>query len=240
MQYEKYLATEKFPTIWCPGCSLSIILKEIAQSFNELDLKKEELATISGIGCTGRISNYFSNDSVHTPHGRPIPVAEGIKKANPKINTVVISGDGDLLGIGGNHLLHAARRNENITVICVSNQVYGLTGGQQAPTTPKGVITLTSPKGLTEEPINVQGLLTLNKKHFYARADTIHREDMKNSIKEALQWDGFSFVEIVTICITNLAKRQDEKRLTKMKRVFQLQSEKGILKDNELGIDKHE
>ncbi len=241
MSYEKYIANEKFPTIWCPGCSLSIVLKEIAQVFGDLKLKKEEIATVSGIGCTGRISGYLANDSVHTPHGRPIPVAEGIKRANPKMNTIVISGDGDLLGIGGNHLLHSSRRDSNITVICVSNQVYGLTGGQLAPTTPKGAQTLTSPKGSSEEPINVQGLLTLNKKHFYARVTALQSENLKKSIKEAFEWDGFSFVEIVTTCITNYARRLENKHiLPQFEKDFRTKPEGELLKDNELGIIKHQ
>ncbi|MFH1455488.1 MAG: thiamine pyrophosphate-dependent enzyme [archaeon] len=244
MSYKDYLAVDKFPTIWCPGCALGILLKETAHAFNDLGFKKENIVTVSGIGCTGRSSGYFSNDSIHTPHGRPIPVAEGVKGANPEMNVVVISGDGDLLGIGGNHLLHSARRDANITVICVSNEVYGLTGGQMAPTTKTGAKTLTSPKGSTIVPMNVQGLLTLNKKHFYARTSAYHLPHMRKCIKEALEWDGFSFVEVITMCMTNYARRLGYKTnyeiLMQLKKDFQVKSGEGLLADNEIGIVKHD
>ncbi len=207
MKAKDYLATKKFPTMWCPGCSLNVVLNQTASAFGELGLEKEKTTVVSGIGCTGRSSGYFDLDSVHTPHGRPIPVAEGIKHANPEMNVVVVSGDGDLLGIGGNHLLHSSRRNPNITVICVTNEVYGLTGGQLAPTAQKGAKTLTSPNGSTSDPLNIQGLLTLNKKYFYARTTAFHVEHIKECVKEAIKWEGFSFVEIITMCHTNYARR---------------------------------
>lgn len=203
------------------------------------------MAVISGIGCTGRISGYFSIDNVHTPHGRAIPIAEGIKHANNKMQVVVVSGDGDLLGIGGNHLLHSSRRDANITVICVSNEIYGLTGGQMAPTAKKGKKTKTSPRGSIFEPINVQGLMTLNKKHFYARTTSYHTDHMKKCIKEALSWKGFSFVEIITICITNYAREKSNQKNNaetpmQLKKNFQIKSRTGLLKTNEIGIVKHD
>jgi len=242
MKPKDYLATEKLPTTWCLGCSLNTVLNETAGSFCELKIKKDKLTIVSGIGCTGRSSGYFSTDGVHTPHGRAIPVAEGIKHANPKMNVVVISGDGDLLSIGLNHLMHASRRNINITVICVTNQVYGLTGGQLAPTTQKKGKTLTSPKGSDIEPINVQGIITLNKNHFYARTTPFHGKHMKECIKQAVGWKGFSFVEIVTMCHTNYGRRMgyDQKQIVcDIKKDFKIKTGFKLLKDKEIGITKN-
>lgn len=245
MSYKEYLAQDKFPTIWCPGCALGLVLKEAAEAFNTLGWKKESIVPVSGIGCTGRMSGYFATDSVHTPHGRPIPVAEGIKRANPELNIIVMSGDGDLLGIGGNHLLHGARRNENITVICVTNEVYGLTGGQMSPTTKQGAKTLTSPTGSQFSAMNVQGLLTMNQKHFYARSTPYHLPHLKKCLQEALEWNGFSFVEVITMCMTNYARRLGFKTnydiLMQLKKDFTIKpSSNELLKPNEIGIVKNE
>jgi len=194
---------DRFPGIWCPGCTISIALKQLVTVFEQLGFKEEELCVVSGIGCSGRAAGYTSVDSVHTCHGRALPVAEGIKRSNEKLNVVVFSGDGDLLGIGGNHLLHTSRRNVNITVICLNNDIYGMTGGQLAPTSEKGKKTVTSPYGSTVEPISAFNMLKDVKGVFYARTTGFHIQHMKEVMKEALEWKGFSFVEIRTMCPTN-------------------------------------
>lgn len=201
----KLIKQEKLPTVWCPGCGLGLLLNNTAKALEELELKNT--VVVSGIGCTGRSAGYFNLDTLHTLHGRAIPAAEGMKLANPKLNVVVLSGDGDLMGIGGNHLLHASRRNTNIKVICYSNETYGLTGGQLAPSTRKGAVTATSPYGNPYPPLNVQGLITSNERYFYARTTVFHVDHMKQMIKEALEWQGFAFVEVVGICIENFGKR---------------------------------
>ncbi|MFH1637832.1 MAG: thiamine pyrophosphate-dependent enzyme, partial [Candidatus Woesearchaeota archaeon] len=159
MSWIELIRQERMPTVWCPGCGLGILLTQVAKAFEELGLDYTNTAVVSGIGCTGRFAGYLNMDTVHSLHGRAIPLAEGIKRANENLNVFVISGDGDLTGIGGNHLLHASRRNVNITVICVDNGIYGMTGGQLAPTTEKGMATATSPYGSPYEPINLQGII---------------------------------------------------------------------------------
>ena len=194
---------DRYPGIWCPGCVIAVSLKQLAKRFEELEWEKKDICVVSGIGCTGRGAGYTAVDSVHTCHGRALPVAEGIKRANEKLNVVVFSGDGDLLGIGGNHLLHCARRNVNITVICINNNIYGMTGGQLAPTSEKGKKTVTSPYGSDVEPINVYNFLKEFKGVYYARTSAFHIKNLKEVMKEALEWKGFSFVEVRTRCQTN-------------------------------------
>src|SRR3970040_1343520 len=142
--YLDMVKTERLPHVWCPGCGLGLILKQVAQVLKELNMDYTNTTVVSGVGCTGRMSGYLDLDGVYTLHGRTVPVAEAIKTVNPDLNVVVISGDGDLGSIGGNHLLHAIRRNPNITVVCNNNEVYGLTGGQAGPTTPKGTSTVST------------------------------------------------------------------------------------------------
>ncbi|MDP2907590.1 MAG: thiamine pyrophosphate-dependent enzyme [Nanoarchaeota archaeon] len=239
MNYKDYLKLERFPTSWCPGCGIGMVVNTVAQAFEELNLKKEELTVISGIGCTGRAAGYFNFDTIHGLHGRALPVAEGVKLVKPEMKVVVISGDGDLVGIGGNHLIHACKRNTNITVICNNNFIYGMTGGQKSPTTEKGIITLTSPYGNLEEPINIQGLIRANKR-FYARTTTFHLPHLKTCIKEALQHNGFSFVDIISHCVENYGRRLGFKNayemLTNFKTKYKLVEDAKELGEYEIGI----
>ncbi len=232
---------ERMPTIWCHGCSLGILLGSVADVFMELGFNHANTVIVSGIGCTGRTAGYLDFDSVHTTHGRAIAVAEGIKRANPGLNVVVISGDGDIAGIGGNHLLHSSRRNTDIKVICANNEIYGLTGGQLAPSSEKGAVTATSLAGSPYEPANMQGIVTINKAYFYARASPAYIAHMKQCIKEALLWRGFSFVEIKMKCITNDRSpgfRNSLEMLAWLKSKYIIASENRMLKDNELGMVK--
>lgn len=189
--------------IWCNGCGLYTIEKALSDSMNSLGWNLSNTVIVSGIGCTGRASGYYFLDGVHTTHGRGIPVAEGIKLANSDLNVVVFSGDGDLLGIGGNHLIHASRRNPNIKVFCNRNEIYGMTGGQLSPTTPINDKTRTTPQGSEYSPIDSKPLITGNDKFYYARTSITDYKHLKDSIEGALKWDGFSFVEILSICPTN-------------------------------------
>jgi len=239
MSYQDYLRLDRYPTSWCPGCGIGTVMKTVAQAFEELGFKKDETTVISGIGCSGRAAGYFKMDTIHGLHGRALPLAEGVKLTRPEMNVVVISGDGDLAGIGGNHLLHACKRNNNITVICNNNFIYGMTGGQKSPTTGKGVITLTSPYGNSEEPINIQGIIRVNKR-FYARTTTFHLQHMKKCVKEALQHPGFAFVDIVSHCVENYGRRLGFKNaydmLMSFKQNYKIVEESKELADNELGI----
>ncbi|MBU4203591.1 MAG: 2-oxoacid:ferredoxin oxidoreductase subunit beta, partial [Acidobacteria bacterium] len=158
--YKDYVKWDRMPTTWCGGCSIGMVFKQLTFTLEQIQMPKERLVVVSGIGCSGRAAGYFDVDSVHTTHGRALPVAEGIKRANPELNVVVFSGDGDLTGIGGNHLIHTSRRDTDLTVICINNEIYGMTGGQMAPTTKRGAVTLTSAAGNAYYPLNLQGLLT--------------------------------------------------------------------------------
>ncbi|MFH1752080.1 MAG: thiamine pyrophosphate-dependent enzyme [archaeon] len=232
------LRKERFPTSWCPGCLLDLGVRTIASVIKEKEIEKNTVV-LSGIGCTGRTAGYFNLDSVHSLHGRSISVAEGIARVNPKLNVIVFSGDGDLLGIGGNHLLHSMKRNVNLTVICANNNIYGMTGGQKSPTTPLKGITLTSPFGSTEKPLNVKDLI-LSNGNFYARTTTIQMQHFKQLLIKALDFKGFSFIELLTPCITNFGRRQgynnQGEMVKEMKTEWVMQEKENVLKDNELGL----
>lgn len=243
MDYKDYVNWGKMPTTWCPGCGIGIIFKQLTFVLEKLDIPKKDLVFVSGIGCSGRAAGYYSGDSVHVTHGRALAVAEGIKRGNKKLKVVVFSGDGDLVGIGGNHLLHSSRRNIDLTVICVNNGIYGMTGGQMAPTTKSGIKTLTSFYGNKYEPLNIQGIITSNSKHFYARSSAFHLNHLQKSIEAALEWNGFAFVDSISFCIENFGRRVGFKNsyemLFEIKKDFKVNSKSDVfLKDGELGIIK--
>jgi len=198
--YEKFLRRDRIPHIWCEGCGNGIILNCFARALDELDMDLDKVAVISGIGCIGRISGYTNTDSFHTTHGRPIAFATGVKLANPELTVAVISGDGDLFAIGGNHFIHAARRNLDIKVICANNFIYGMTGGQGGPTTPMETWTTTTPYGNIEQAFNLVHLAAACGAVYVARWTTLQTRWLTESIKKALQKEGFSFVEVISEC----------------------------------------
>jgi len=198
--YDEFLRKDRIPHIWCEGCGNGIILNCFVKALQELNIDLNKVVVISGIGCIGRLSGYTNTDSYHTTHGRPIAFATGVKLANPELKVVVISGDGDLFAIGGNHFIHAARRNVDIQVICANNFVYGMTGGQVGPTTPLEALTTTTPYGNIEQPFNLVHLSTAAGAVYVARWTTLHVRRLTESIKKALQKEGFSFVEVVSPC----------------------------------------
>ncbi len=207
MSYKDKIKTDLFPTIWCPGCGIGLIMTQLATVMDDLGLDKSNTVMVTGIGCTGRMGAYMQFDSVYTLHGRTLPVAEAIATVRPELNVIVVSGDGDLTSIGGNHLLHAIRRNPRIKVLCNNNEIYGLTGGQTGPTTPVGTKTVSSPAGATFSPVNLQGLVNTNPNAFYAKTTVYHQGQMRRAIKEAIEWPGFAFVDITSQCIENNGRR---------------------------------
>ncbi|MDP2952531.1 MAG: thiamine pyrophosphate-dependent enzyme [Chloroflexota bacterium] len=207
MTYRDLLKLELFPTTWCPGCGIGHIMIQLAMAMEELGLNNTNSTVIGGIGCTGRLSSYMKVDGVYTLHGRTLPVAEAVKLVNPDLNVIVVSGDGDLASIGGNHLLHVARRNADITVILNNNEVYGLTGGQAGPTTPQGVATISSPAGVSYAPLNLQTLMKSCAKYSYAKTTVYHQVHLRQCIKEAITWPGFAFVDVTSQCIENYGRR---------------------------------
>lgn len=204
---ERYLRTDRLPHIWCSGCGLGTALSCFVYALDELELPLDDVGVVSGIGCTGRIAGYLNLDSYHTTHGRAIPFASGLKVAQPDKKVIVFSGDGDLFAIGGNHFIHAARRNIDITVICVNNFTYGMTGGQFGPTTPLGALGTTAPYGNYENPFNLPYLAASCGAVYVARWTSLHTRRLKEAMVEAIAKPGFTFVEIIAPCPTNYGRR---------------------------------
>jgi len=203
----RYVRPGILPTIFCTGCGGGTVLNCFCKAVDELGYDPHDMVMVTGIGCSSWIpSPYFLADTLHTTHGRAIAFATGVRVMTPKMKVVVIAGDGDISGIGGNHLIHAARRNVDITVLMVNNSIYGMTGGQVAPTTPPDVRTTTTPHGNVETEFDVAGLVAAAGATYVARWTTWHVYDMIRSFKEALEHPGFSFVEVVGQCTTSYGK----------------------------------
>jgi 2-oxoglutarate ferredoxin oxidoreductase subunit beta len=196
----KYLRQAMMPHIWCPGCGNGIVLNCFVHALDELKMNIDKIVVVSGIGCIGRTAGYTNTDSFHTTHGRALAFASGVKLANPDLQVVVVSGDGDLFAIGGNHFIHAARRNLGIKVICANNFNYGMTGGQAGPTTPLESRTSTSYYGNIENPFNLMHLAAASGAVYVARWTTLHVVRLTQSIKKMMQKDGFCFIEVVSPC----------------------------------------
>ncbi|MGD0318379.1 MAG: thiamine pyrophosphate-dependent enzyme [Nitrososphaerales archaeon] len=234
----RYMRDLKLP--FCPGCGLFSVSDTFLRAVHELG--HEDLSGFcfaSGIGCTSWIpSPYFLADSVHTLHGRSIPVATGIKLSRPDLNVVVFGGDGDIVGIGLSHFVHAARRNTDILVIMGNNMVYGMTGGQVAPTTPFGTITATTPYGSFEHPLDAAKLAVAAGASYSARWTTGHLKELKESMKTALQLKGFKFIEVLTQCPTAYGRRAGFKGVAEMLKHFRENAvspeEAGKLSEEEL------
>ena len=201
------LRMDRMPHIWCPGCGIGSEVNSFAEAVKRSGIDPKKLVVVSGIGCTGRVAGYVNFDSIHTTHGRAIPVATGIKLANPELTVVVFSGEGDLAGIGGNHLIHAARRNMDIVVICNNNFTYGMTGGQVTPTTPGTATASTTPYGNYEYPFSLPLLMDACGATYIARWTSLHSRNVTQSIEEALARKGFSFIEIISPCPTLYLRR---------------------------------
>lgn len=186
---------------WCPGCGDYAIISAVQKTFSELNLKKEDVTIVSGIGCSSRFPYYMDTYGFHTIHGRAAAVATGVKLANPTLSVWMMSGDGDSLAIGGNHFIHAVRRNININLILFNNEIYGLTKGQYSPTSERGKVTKSSPYGTVESPFNVGELTLGSSGHFYARVPDTDVKLMAEVMKQAYLHEGFSVVEVLQNCI---------------------------------------
>jgi len=204
---DELLRMDRMPHIWCPTCGLGTVVTALAMALDKSGISLDDVAVVSVIGCTGRVAGYIKVDSFHTTHGRAIPFATGLHLANPKLKVIVVSGDGDLIAIGGNHFIHAARRNMDITVICVNNFIYAMTGGQVAPTTPLTANASTMPYGNFEPPFNIPYLADSCGASYVARWSSLHVRRMTTAFAEALAAPGFSLVEVVTPCSTLYARR---------------------------------
>jgi 2-oxoglutarate ferredoxin oxidoreductase subunit beta len=204
---EKILRMDRIPHIWCSTCGIGTAVTAFATAVGKAGIPLDDISVVSGIGCSGRIAGYVKLDSFHSTHGRAIPFAVGLKLGNPKLKVVVFSGDGDIAGIGGNHLIHNARRNMDMVVLCINNFIYAMTGGQVAATTPLTANTSTSPYGCYEQPFNLPHLAASCGAVYVARWTCLHVRRLAKSIEEALKKRGFSFIEIIAPCSTIYARR---------------------------------
>jgi 2-oxoglutarate ferredoxin oxidoreductase subunit beta len=205
--HERYLRhSKKFPNIWCAGCGIGIVLGAIVRAVDDLQLHRDDVALLSGIGCTGRMPVYVDFNTMHTTHGRALAFATGLKMVRPDMKVIVVMGDGDALAIGGNHFIHAARRNIGLTAIIVNNFAYGMTGGQYSPTTPTGALATTAPYGHIEQPFPIVELAKASGAAFVARSTVYHVQELQKYIAQAIGKEGFSVVEAVSYCHTTLGR----------------------------------
>ncbi len=205
--YEEYLRIDKFPHIWCRGCGCGTVLKGILRAIRRLDLNKDEIVMVSGIGCSSRTPGYVDFNTLHTTHGRAIAFATGVKLVKPELHVIVVTGDGDGTAIGGNHFIHAARRNIDLTVILYNNHIYGMTGGQSSPTTPSGAYGTTTPYGNIDQEFDICFLAEAAGASFVARSTAYHAVQLGRLIEQAMRKRGFSFVEVLTPCPTYFGRK---------------------------------
>ena len=222
------IRTDRIPHIWCTGCGIGTVFSSCLKAMVASGIDLEKTCMVSGIGCTGRGAGYLNLDSFHTTHGRAIPFATGLKLGNPDLNVIVFSGDGDLLAIGGNHFIHGARRNIDMTVICVNNLIYGMTGGQVAATTPVNAKTTTTQSGNPDAPFNLPLMAWASGATYVARWTMLHIRELTACIEKALTKSGFSFIEVLAPCPTNYGRRNKEKSLETLK----LYRDRTIIKNN--------
>ncbi len=197
---------KKFPTIWCSGCGLGVIMGALVRAIDHLGLEKDQVALVAGIGCTARMPVYLDFNTLHTTHGRALAFATGLKIARPDMKVIAIMGDGDALAIGGNHFIHAARRNIGITALVVNNSIYGMTGGQYSPTTPVGMRATTAPYGNVEPPFPICDLAMAAGASYVARSTAFHALELDKYLSEAIANEGFSLVEAVSYCHTTYGR----------------------------------
>ena len=204
---ENYFRTEKLPQIWCPGCGHGIITRAIASAIEKSGIDKDKICVVSGIGCSSRAPGYLDFNTLHTTHGRALAFATGIKMAKPDIKVIVIMGDGDATAIGGNHLIHACRRNIGITAIVYNNSVYGMTGGQYSPTTPKYDKGTTAPYGNIDKSFDICKLAASAGATYVGRATAYHANLVASLVQNALNNEGFSLIEAISMCPTYYGRK---------------------------------
>jgi 2-oxoglutarate ferredoxin oxidoreductase subunit beta len=204
----KYLRPDKkYPHVWCPGCGIGIVTGALVRAIEKTGLTKDEIALVSGIGCSGRVSTYLDFNTLHTTHGRALAFATGLKLAKPSLTVIVVMGDGDATAIGGNHLIHSCRRNINITSLIINNNIYGMTGGQYSPTTPTDYKASTAQYGSIEKPFDICKLVEACGASFVARGTTYHAKMLDALIERAINNKGFSVVEALSQCPTQYGRR---------------------------------
>jgi 2-oxoglutarate ferredoxin oxidoreductase subunit beta len=216
--YEYLRHHKKFPHVWCAGCGIGIVMGSIMRSVQKLALNQDDVAIVSGIGCTGRMPVYMDFNTMHTTHGRALAFATGLKLARPEMEIIVVMGDGDALAIGGNHFIHAARRNIDLAAIVVNNSIYGMTGGQSSPVTPLHAYSATAPYGHIEPPFPVCDLAMAAGASYVARGTVYHVTELDKLIQRAVAKRGFALVEAVSYCHTTFGRANNIKSPIEMMR----------------------
>ncbi|HHW91690.1 MAG TPA: 2-oxoacid:ferredoxin oxidoreductase subunit beta [Firmicutes bacterium] len=204
---DRYTRMEKLPHIWCPGCGHGIILGSVLRAIQRQNLEPDKTTIVSGIGCSSRAPGYMKFDTLHTTHGRALAFATGVKLARPELNVIVLSGDGDCAAIGGNHLIHAARRNINLTTVVFNNSIYGMTSGQYSPLTPHKRFATTAPYGNVDHPFDLCQLVIAAGATYVARGTAYHTQMLIDLIAKGIERKGFSFIEVVTQCPTYYGRK---------------------------------
>ncbi|MEK6195470.1 MAG: 2-oxoacid:ferredoxin oxidoreductase subunit beta, partial [Deltaproteobacteria bacterium] len=207
MAIKDYIRERFFPHIWCPGCGHGTVLNSLLRTVSQLGMSKNEIVVVSGIGCSSRISGYVDFHTLHTLHGRALAFATGVKLSRPELNLIVPMGDGDALAIGGNHFIHAARRNIDLTAIVMNNRIYGMTGGQYSPLSGHGTMATTAPYTNIDYAFDTVELATAAGASFVARSTTYHVQQLAKILKQAILHEGFSVVEVLTQCPTYFGRK---------------------------------
>ena len=227
MTLEDWYRQDRLPHIYCAGCGNGTIINCTLRAADSLGLTLENTTFVSGIGCSSRAGGYTAADSLHTTHGRALAFATGVKLVKPKQHVIVFTGDGDCSAIGGNHFIHACRRNIDLTVICINNNIYGMTGGQGSPCTPKGAITTTTPYGMQEQPFDLCSLATAAGANYVARWTAYHVKQLTAAIKTGLETPGLSFIEAYAQCPTAFGAKNKMKQVSQM---VELMRDNAVLK----------
>jgi 2-oxoglutarate ferredoxin oxidoreductase subunit beta len=216
MTFMDWYREDRLPHIYCTGCGNGTVINCTLEAVEQMGWAVDDTVFISGIGCSSRAPGYIKTDSLHTTHGRALAFATGVKLANPHLNVVVFTGDGDLAAIGGNHFIHACRRNVNLTVICMNNMIYGMTGGQGSPCTPVGAISTTTPYGAAEPVFDLSELAVTAGANYVARWTSYHVKELTKAVKAGLETPGFSFIEALTQCPTAYGRRNKLRQVSDM------------------------
>ncbi len=237
---DRYLRhNKKFPHVWCPGCGNGIVMGSLLRAIHRTGLEKDEIVLLSGIGCSGRMPTYVDFNTLHTTHGRALTFATGIKLARPELSVIAVMGDGDATAIGGNHFIHAARRNLDLTAVIINNQIYGMTGGQYSPTTPSGSRAATATGGHIEHAFSIADLAVTAGAAFVARATVYHTALLDSLLEKAINKVGFAMVEILSNCHVQFGRRNQTPDPVTMMEGFRDHAVRAeTLKDETLADDK--
>ncbi|MDD1711640.1 MAG: thiamine pyrophosphate-dependent enzyme [Methanoregulaceae archaeon] len=224
MSFSDWFRQDRLPHIYCAGCGNGTVINCTLSAVDETGWTPDDTIFISGIGCSSRAPGYIITDSLHTTHGRALAFATGVRLANPALHVVVFTGDGDLAAIGGNHFIHACRRNIDITVVCMNNQIYGMTGGQGSPTTPIGALSTTTPYGSSEPAFDLCELAIAAGANYVSRWTSYHVKELTRAVKSGLETTGFSFIEAMVQCPTNFGRRNKYRQVSDQVEFFKTHS----------------